>query len=294
MAGTQAYIPTLDQSRQSNFYFSFLILPKPKREAIETIYAFCRTTDDIVDDAGDEGEKYARLLSWMDELKRSLYGASRYTLLNKLGTIIARFKIPVEHFYDLIRGMEMDLTKKRYETFEELEQYCYRAGSTVGLICTEVFGYKNDQTRQYAINLGIALQLTNILRDIKADAKRGRIYIPREDLRAFGYTEEDLLKNVYDKRFVDLMKFECDRAHLFFKKAKMFLAEEDKPLLSAARTMGNIYYLLLRRIEHIHYDVFSKRVRLSSSIKFMVAMVLRLRNKFPKNFHRYVHTELPA
>jgi len=294
MAGTQAYIPTLEQSRQSNFYFSFLILPKPKREAIETIYAFCRTTDDIVDEAGDEGEKHARLLSWMDELKRSLYGASRYSLLNTLSTIITRFKIPVDHFYELIRGMEMDLTKKRYDTFEELEQYCYRAGSTVGLICAEVFGYKNEQTRQYAINLGIALQLTNILRDLKSDAKRGRIYLPLEDLRAFGYSEDDLFNNVYDKRFADLMRFECDRAHLFFKKARTFLAEEDKPFLSAARTMGNIYYLLLRRIEHLHYDVFSKRVRLSSSIKLMVAVLLRLRNKFPKNFHRYVHTELPA
>lgn len=294
MSGTQAYIPIPDQNRDSNFYFSFLILPKPKREAIETIYAFCRTTDDIVDEGGDEAEKHVRLLTWTDELKRSLYGVSNYSLLNKLGTIITRFNIPVEHFYELIKGMEMDLTQKRYQTFEELEEYCYRAGSTVGLICSEVFGYKNDRTRQYAINLGIALQLTNILRDLKADAKRGRIYIPREDLLRFGYTEEDLLQNVYNDRFIQLMKFECDRAHQYFKKAKAFLAEEDKPLFSAARTMGNIYYLLLRRIESLHYDVFSKRVRLSSSIKFLVAMALRLRNKFPKNFHRYVHTELPA
>jgi 15-cis-phytoene synthase len=294
MTGAQAYIPTLDQNRQSNFYFSFLILPKPKREAIETIYAFCRTTDDIVDEAGDEGEKHARLLTWTDELKRSLYGISNYGLLNRLATIIMRFKIPVDHFYELIKGMEMDLTKKRYETFEELQQYCYRAGSTVGLICAEVFGYKNERTRQYAINLGIALQLTNILRDIKADAKRGRIYIPQEDLRTFGYAEDDLIRNIYDEHFVNLMKYECDRAHEFFRTAKKFLAEEDKPLFSAARTMGNIYYLLLRRIESNQYDVFSKRVRLSSSIKFLIAMALRLRNKFPKNFHRYVHTELPA
>lgn len=294
MTGTQAYIPTLDQGRQSNFYFSFLALPGPKREAIETIYAFCRTTDDIVDEAGDETEKHDRLLTWTDELKRSLYGVSSYTLLNKLATIITRFRIPVDHFYELIKGMEMDLTRKRYETFEELQQYCYRAGSTVGLICAEVFGYKNEQTRQYAINLGIALQLTNILRDIKADAKRGRIYIPQEDLKRFNYSEDDVFRNTYDQRFIDLMKFECERAHQFYKKAKTFLAEEDKPLFTAARTMGNIYYLLLRRIESNHYDIYSKRVRLSSSIKFLVAVVLRLRNKFPKNFHRYVHTELPA
>lgn len=294
MASTQTYIPTLDQGRQSNFYFSFLALPQPKREAIETIYAFCRTTDDIVDEGGDEEEKHHRLLTWTDELKRSLYGVSSYSLLNRLATIITRFRIPVEHFYELIKGMEMDLTQKRYETFEELRQYCYRAGSTVGLICAEVFGYTNEKTRQYAINLGIALQLTNILRDVKSDARRGRIYIPLEDLRRFDYSEEDVLRNVYDHRFVELMKFECERAHQYYKTAKACLAEEDKPLFTAARTMGNIYYLLLRRIERNHYNVYAKRVRLSSAIKFLVAVVLRLRNKFPKNFHRYVHTELPA
>jgi 15-cis-phytoene synthase len=284
----------LSQNRKSSFYYSFLILPRPKRDAIETIYAFCRITDDIVDDEGDENEKHALLLQWTEELKRSLYGVSRYTLLNKLAAIIQRFHIPVDHFYDLIKGMEMDLINTRYGTFGELEQYCYRVASTVGLICAEVFGYTNEKTKQYAINLGIALQLTNILRDIKADAKRGRIYLPLEDLRTFQYTEEELLSFTYNERFVELMKFECDRAHDYFRRAKACLAEEDKPLFTAARTMGNIYYLLLLRIERARYDVFSKRIRLSSPLKVLVAMVLQLRKNFPKNFHRYVHTELPA
>jgi phytoene synthase len=190
--------------------------------------------------------------------------------------------------------MEMDLRNTRYGTFIELEQYCYRAASTVGLICAEVFGYTNEKTKQYAINLGIALQLTNILRDIKADAKNGRIYLPLEDLRNFNYTEEELLNLTYNNRFVELMKFECERAHEYFRRAKACLAEEDKPLFTAARTMGNIYYLLLLRIERAHYDVFSKRIRLSSPLKILVAMAMQLRKKFPKNFHRYVHTELPA
>jgi len=270
------------------------MLPAPKREAIETIYAFCRYTDDIVDEGSDEKEQYVRLKQWTEELQRSLIGESRYPILNRLSKIIKRFNIPLEHFYDLIKGMEMDLNKKRYESWDDLRQYCYRAASTVGLICAEVFGYKNDETKQYAINLGIALQLTNILRDIKQDAKRGRFYLPQEDLRRFGYTEQELARSTYNDQFRSLMRYECERAHEYFRKAKAYLAEEDKPLFSAARIMGNIYYLLLLRIERAQYDVFSKRIRLGSPLKLLVALVLRLRTKFPKNFHRYIHTELPA
>ncbi len=287
-------LPEFSQNRESNFFFSFLFLSPPKREAIETIYAFCRYTDDIVDEEADVKEKYKRLRMWTAELQRSLLGTSRFALLNKLSSTIQRFNIPVHHFYDLLKGMEMDLTKSRYETFNELEEYCFRAASTVGLICAEVFGYNHDRTKQYAINLGIALQLTNILRDIKIDAKKGRIYLPQEDLKRFGYTEDELMNSVYNDRFKALMKFECERAHEYFRKAKSYLAEDDKPLFYAARAMGNIYYLLLLRIERAHYDVFSKRIRLASPIKFLVAMVLRLRNRLPKNFHRYIRTELPA
>jgi phytoene synthase len=294
MSTAHTILPDIAQHRQSNFYYSFLVLPKPKREAIETIYAFCRYTDDIVDASPTERDKFVRLRQWTRELQLSLRGESRYPILNRLSTIIQHFNIPLNHFYELIKGMEMDLTKKRYRTFAELKSYCYRAASTVGLICAEVFGYKNEATKQYAINLGIALQLTNILRDIKSDAKRGRIYLPLEDLRRFQYSERDLLNSVYDRRFVELMKFECARAHEFFRKAKSYLAEEDKPLFTAARTMGNIYYLLLRRIEKSNYDVFSKRIRLSSPLKLLVAMVLSLRSKAPRNFHRYIRAQLPA
>jgi 15-cis-phytoene synthase len=287
-------LPDLNATRKSNFLLPILFLPPPKREAIETIYAFCRYSDDIVDEDADTKEKSRRLLVWTNELQRAFEGTSRYAMLNRLVGVAKRFNIPTHHFLDLLKGMEMDLSKNRYESFTELEQYCYRAASTVGLICAEVFGYHHEATKQYAVNLGIALQLTNILRDIKSDAKKGRIYLPLEDLRKFGYTEEDLLNSVYDDRFRALMKFECDRAHNFYRKAKKYLAEDDKPLFSMARAMGNIYYLLLLRIERANYDVFAKRIRLASPVKFLVAMILRLRNKLPKNFHRYVRTELPA
>jgi phytoene synthase len=287
-------LPDLTSTHKSNFLLPILFLPPPKREAIETIYAFCRYSDDIVDEEADVKEKYRRLLIWTNELQRALQGASRYAILNRLVAVIQKFNIPIHLFLDLLKGMEMDLMKDRYESFSELQQYCYRAASTVGLICAEVFGYHHERTKQYAVNLGIALQLTNILRDIKTDAKKGRIYIPREDLRRFGYTEEDLIASTYNDEFRALMKFECERAHEYFRMAKSYLAEDDKPLFTAARAMGNIYYLLLLRIERANYDVFSKRIRLTSPVKFLVAMILRLRNKLPKNFHRYVRTELPA
>lgn len=289
-------IATPDESlnRQSNFYLSFLTLPPPKREAIETIYTFCRVTDDIVDDSTDEGEKKERLMAWNEELVKAMQGESRMPILNRLSRIMSRFNIPLHHVQDLLRGMEMDLTKKRYETFAELEVYCYRAASTVGLMCAEVFGYTNTRTKDYAINLGIALQLTNILRDLKQDGKRGRIYLPIEDLRRFGYTEDDLLRGVVDERYKALMAFECARVHDYYRKAKAALAEEDKPLFTAARIMGNIYYLLLRRIEQSGYDVFTRRIRVSTAVKVLIVMILRVRRRFPRNFHHYVRTELPA
>ena len=281
-------------NKQSNFYLSFLTLPPPQREAIETIYTFCRVADDIVDENGDVGERRAKLRIWNEELQRSLTGDSRFSVLNRTSRIVRRFNIPVHHLYELLEGMEMDLTKDRYENFGELRTYCYKAASTVGLMCAEIFGYHRVRTKQYAIHLGIALQLTNILRDVKQDAKRGRIYLPLEDLHRFGLTEDDILNNVYDDRFRALMKFEVDRAREYYRKAKEALAEEDKPLFTAARIMGNIYYLLLRRIERVHYDVYSKRIRLSTSLKFAVVLMLRLRRTFPRDFHKYVRTELPA
>lgn len=283
-----------EQNKKSNFYFSFLSLPKAKRHAIETIYAFCRITDDIVDEGDDELQKHDLLLQWTDELKRSLYGVSHYALLNRLASIIHRFHIPMELFYELIRGMEMDLQQKRYGTFRELELYCYRVAATVGLICAEVFGYRHESAKQYAINLGIALQLTNILRDIKDDAQRGRIYLPLEDLERFGYSEEELLRGEYNERFVALMKFEWERAHSYFRTAKKYLAEDDKPHFTAARIMGNIYYLLLQRIKRNNYNVFAKRIRLPSPYKILVATLLQIRNALPRNIHRFIRKELPA
>ncbi len=269
----------IEKNKRSNFYYSFFLLPKPKRDAINVVYAWCRTTDDIVDEDESVKRKYVRLRLWSREFERAIDGNSRYPLLNRLSQTIQRFNIPLHHFHDLIKGMEMDLIKTRYATFNELREYCYRAASTVGLICTEIFGYKNEGAKEYAINLGIALQLTNILRDIKPDAAKGRIYLPLEDLVRFGYTEEELLAGVYNAQFIGLMKFECERVRSYFKQAIEHLSEEDKPLFLAAQIMEAIYFRILQDIERAEYNVFAKRIRLINLTKLLITIEVWWKNR---------------
>ncbi len=269
-------------TKQSNtsFYFSFSLLPKHQREAIHAVYAFCRTTDDIVDEGTDKEQQAATLTKWRMELERSWAGHSQYPVLNQLSQIAHKFRIPLDLFFELIRGMEMDLSRSRYETFDDLRVYCYRVASSVGLICTEIFGYKNPDTRLYAENLGLALQLTNIIRDVKSDSKRGRIYLPLEEMKRFGYTEEDLLAQRYTPEFVRLMEFQCARARRYYAEADAHLAEEDSARFVAAKIMGAIYLRTLDRIERARYNVFEKRISISRIRKFAVAVRIWLQNKF--------------
>jgi len=260
----------IEKNKRSNFYYSFLLLPKPKREAINVVYAWCRVADDIVDEEESVSNKHQRLLSWAKEFEQGIEGASQYALVNKLAQIIKLFNIPLVHFHELIQGMEMDIATTRYETFEDLKLYCYRAASTVGLICTEIFGYKHEDAKEYAINLGIALQLTNILRDVASDAKKGRIYLPKEDLTKFGYSEEELLSNKYNTNFIQLMKFEAERARKYFAEAIRHLSEEDKPLFIAALIMQEIYFRLLQDIERAEYNVFKYRIRVPNIKKVLI------------------------
>jgi phytoene synthase len=254
----------ITQKSKTNFLYSFSLLPKDKYEAINTVYAFCRHTDDIVDNESDSTElKFKKIREWRDEFEKSLNGKSTYSLLNQVNKIIKKFNIPVEPFFELIKGMEADLQVSRYKDFETLYQYCFRAAATVGLMCIEIFGYKTDSAKQYAVNLGIALQLTNILRDIKFDALNGRIYIPEEDLIRFGYSEEDLLSFRYNDSFIELMKFECTRARDYFEKANESFVKEDRKLLFPARIMQKIYFNILVKIEKMNYNVFSKKAKVS-------------------------------
>ena len=262
---------TLKGSR-SSFYFSFSFLPRYKREALSTVYAFCRTTDDIVDKGEDATRKIEQLRTWRLELGRAMEGESEYQILNQLSAIAKRFKIPVVHFYELIKGVEMDLVKDRYETFDELRDYCYHVASSVGLMCLEVFGYRCEKTKEYAINLGIALQLTNILRDVGIDAKYGRIYIPKEDLDRFGYSESDLFAHRYTAEFHSLMEFEARRAEEYFQKAQASLPAEDRRAMFAAKIMERIYFHTLLRIKKAAYNVFDKSVTLPRILQFLIAV----------------------
>ena len=258
---------------KSSFYYAFSLLAPPKRDAMNTVYAFCRKTDDIVDEGQEPDEvKYEKLRKWRIEFEKALLGHSNYQMLNKVGNIIKQFNIPVEPFFELIIGMEMDLQKKRYIKFEDLVEYCYRVASTVGLMCIEIFGYKHSSTKEYAVNLGLAMQMTNILRDVKADAENGRIYLPYEDLVKFNYSEKELLEGSYNPNFVSLMQFEAERAQEFFNKANGLLNEEDKSSLFAARSMQHIYQKLLHKIENNNYDVFSKKIRVNNFEKVFISL----------------------
>lgn len=256
----------------SSFQYSFSFLPREQKEAIRTVYAFCRETDDIVDGEREPHRKAVLLRKWRMELGRALKGDSAYGLLNQLGKTAHRFNIPVHHFYELIQGVEMDLTKTRYETFDDLRLYCYRVASSVGLMCLGIFGSRSERTGDYAIQLGIALQLTNILRDIKSDAARGRIYIPQEDLKFFGCREEDILANRYTQAFVRLMEFECQRAEEYFLNAQEILPQQDRRVMFAAKIMERIYYHTLQRIKKNRYNVFEKRTRLPRILQFLIAI----------------------
>lgn len=240
---------------------------------MNTVYAFCRETDDIVDEGNDPVHvKYEKLRKWRRELEKALTGHSDYALLNKLGKTIAQFNIPLDPFFDLLKGMEMDLNKTKIHTFEDLTNYCYCVASSVGLMCIEIFGYKHKSARDFAINLGIALQLTNILRDLKKDAQKGRIYLPAEDLQRFNYTEEDILNYRYNAQFTQLMKFETERAKEFFQNATASLNLDDKYSMFAARAMQHIYYKILEKIEKANYDVYRQNIKVSKIEKVGISI----------------------
>ena len=266
-------------ARTTNFYYSFVFLPPAKRHAIEAVYAFARRGDDIVD--GNLGpEEAAKALTQFRQALAACYAAQNGHLEHlefpPLSTSIQRFKLPRQPFEDLILGLEMDLNTTRYATFEELSLYCYRVASTIGLICIEIFGYQNPRTRDYAVNLGTALQLVNIIRDVQRDAQRGRIYIPQEDLERFQVRPGELLAGAYTDPFIEMMQFECDRARQYFDRARQLLPPEDRPQMLAAEIMAATYWRILGRIQKRRYNVFGERVRLSRPLKFATALSVYL------------------
>ena len=257
--------------RSTSFYYSFLALPADKRNAIVAVWDFCRAVDDAVDEPGED-DPASSLARWRSELARLYEGREPQTDQGKrLAPFIAAFALPRSGFEDLIDGVAMDLQRNRYETFEELRQYCLRVASAVGLICVEIFGYRDLQTRDYAIDLGIALQLTNIIRDVGPDLERDRLYIPIEDLQRFGCTEADLRAGLVTENVQRLLAFQVERARRFYRKADTALPRHDERRLVAARIMGAIYFELLRSIERLGYEVFRHRVRVGRPRQAVIA-----------------------
>jgi phytoene synthase len=268
-------------SRATSFYYSFLALPRKKREAIVAVWDFCRAVDDAVDEAkGEDGGQ--ALARWRAELACLYEGRPPVTDQGRqLLPFIGRFTLPRSAFEDLIDGVAMDLERRRYETFESLRQYCLRVASAVGLICVEIFGYRDIRTRDYAVDLGIALQLTNIIRDVAPDLGRGRLYIPLEDLRQFGCTEEDLRAGIVTEKVRNLLAFQCQRARAFYRKAERGLPLPDARGLIAARIMAAIYSELLKSIEQAQYDVFRQRIRVRRPRQAIIAALTWLRITVP-------------
>jgi phytoene synthase len=262
-------------ARDTNFYYSFLVLPAEKRRAIIAVWDFCRAVDDAVDEApARAGSRDAaareRLAWWRCELARCFDGGAPDSPQGqRLVPFIAQFDLPRAPFEALIEGVEMDLGTRRYETFAELYEYCIRVASAVGLICLDIFGARDPGARQYAIDLGVALQLTNILRDIPGDMAQGRLYVPLDDLRKYGCTEADLLaetagagQGVRSAAVQALLRHQAERARDYYRRAARALPRRDRRRLVAAEIMGAIYRALLGRIERNGYDVFSRVVRI--------------------------------
>lgn len=262
---------------KSNFLYSFSLLPKEEKAAINSLYAFCSYIDDIVDSTPSTSpeviaRKEKRLNWWEKEIEKLYNKEHKNILIAPLTDLFDKFNIPKQYFITLIKGCRRDLYQNRYQSFNELKDYCYSVASVVGLMSIEIFGYKYDSTKQYAVNLGYALQLTNILRDVKHDKDNGYIYLPNEDMEKFGYSEEDLMNEVYNENFIKLMEYQVQRAKKYYYEARTELMSEDKNSMLPAQVMDEIYFRLLEKIELNNYNVFKKKIKVSLVHKIMIAI----------------------
>ena len=264
-----------------NFYYAFITLPPKKRKVIYATYAFCRLCDDAADEEIPTDEKL-RLLA---ELREKLSMAYRERLdgpvFMALADAASTFDIPEEYFQEVVSGVEMDLTKTRYSDFEELRTYCYRVASMVGLICIQVFGYSHAKAREYAIDLGLAMQLTNILRDIKEDMDRDRVYIPLDEMTAFGYSVDELKAGVVNQPFRLLMEFQAQRARQYFDSGFKLLPFLSPRSRACPAVLAQLYSHILNRIEARDFDVFNGRVSLSNREKYLVTAQTWMRSLLP-------------
>ena len=268
---------TITRKSASNLALAFVLLPKAKREGMSALYAFCREVDDVADDeATPVDQRRRQLAAWREDVRRACGAeAPQFPVNRELQPVIHQYHLPFAHFDALLQGVEMDLDIKRYQDYEQLvESYCYRVASVVGLLSIEIFGYQDPACHTYAVHLGKALQLTNILRDVRSDAERGRIYLPLSELARFKVTPEEILRLEYSPRFFELARSVAERARHFYQLARETLPGVDRRSMVAAELMGAVYWRLWRQLEAQRFNVFGpERARLNRGQK--AALILR-------------------
>jgi len=274
------FVSRLTRKSRSNFFYAFLCLPRPQREALYAVYAFCRIVDDAVDVGQDQPAKRKELDRWRGEIAQVFDGSPTHPAAQRLQAAVKLFPIPREALNEIIAGVEMDLDRSTYETFDDLYPYCYRVASAVGLCCIEIFGYSDVRAREYAVNLGVALQLTNIMRDVQPDALAGRVYLPQDDLDRFGVAAGDLAAGRYTPEFLRLMQHQAVRAHGYYERAWTALPRSDEHRLFAAEIMGRTYFALLETIERRRFRVFGGRVSVPTPRKLGIALRCWVRSRW--------------
>ena len=281
-----AHCQRVAKQSAKNFYYAFRTLPVRKRNAIYATYAFCRVCDDIADDDLALHEKKRQLAHVRNQLAELEDGAGGDPVFTALSDATRTFGIPARYFEDVIDGVETDLTHNRFQTFDELRDYCYGVASAVGLICIEVFGYGDPKARDYAIDMGLAMQLTNIMRDVKEDAERDRIYIPQQEMQSFGYTEHALMGGVNNDAFRSLMRFQASRARRYFDSASHLLPLLPRESRACPALLHGVYRRILDRIESSGFDVFERRIGLSRRRKVLLTARIWAASLIPAAFPR--------
>lgn len=265
------YVQEKAAASGSSFYYAFLFLPKSRRAAITAFYAFCREVDDVVDEARDPGVAATKLAWWRTEVAQSFAGQPSHPVMQALMPLTAEYGIEARQLQQIIDGCQMDLDQTRYLDFPGLQRYCHLVAGVVGEVAARIFGQTDPQTTAYAHKLGLALQMTNIIRDVGEDALRGRIYLPVNELQQFDVKAHELLNRVYSERFVALMKFQAERAHRIYDEALALLPLADRRSQKPGLMMGSIYRALLREIERDDFQVLQQRVSLTPLRKFWLA-----------------------
>lgn len=260
----------ITKSSKSNFLAAFRFLPKEKTQALIKVYAFFRIADDCVDELETADKKQRALNYWNEELKMTYRGESAHPVMKELKAVIDQYQIPQDYFTGLIKGCKMDITKFRYNTFDELYDYCYHVAGLVGLTCLKIFEYESPTANDMAINLGLAFQLTNIIRDIKSDLELGRIYLPQKDMQKFCYSENELVHKTENQAFFNLMTFYANKAEDYYQKACLEFKKDKDNKLAAVKVMAKIYRAILKKIQRNNYPVLRKRISLNPLEKFFL------------------------